>query len=85
MQANLDIMKKNLLFLLLFVWSLTLMAIPAKPGMWKTIQLADGTTVQVETVGDEHLHWLRAADGTCYVLEGDVYAQQDQAALESRR
>ncbi len=78
-------MKKNLLFLLLFIWSMTMMAIPAKKGLWTTIQLANGTEVQVETVGDEHMHWLRAVDGTCYVLDGDVFVQQDEVTLNAKR
>ncbi len=50
-----------------------------------TIQLTDGTEVQVENVGDEHMHWLRAADGSCYTLEGDVYIRQDLGVLNARR
>ncbi len=78
-------MKKNLLFLLSLVWSLSVMAIPAKRGLWTTIQLADGTEVQVEKVGDEHLHWLRAADGRCFTLEDAVYVEQDWSTLEAKR
>ena len=61
------------------------MAIPVKPGMWSYITLADGTEVRVQKVGDEHGHWLRAEDGRCYVMKGDVYVQVDAEALQVKR
>jgi len=62
------------------------MAVPAKRGMWQTITLADGTQVKVEKVGDEHGHWLRAADGVCYVMNADgAYEQRDAEQLTAKR
>ena len=78
-------MKKLFLALSLLVFTVTMMAIPAKRGMWTTITLANGTEVRVEKVGDEHGHWLRAADGTCYVKEGDAYVKADAEALQVKR
>ena len=49
------------------------MAVPAKRGLWSTITLSDGTQVRVELRGDEHLHYLQATDGTCYVKNNGVY------------
>lgn len=69
----------------LLVLALAVEAVPAKRGMWTTIRLADGTEVRVEKMGDEHQHWLQAADGTCYVASGDAYVQQDSEALQARR
>lgn len=46
-------------------------AVPAKPGAWKTISLADGRTVLVQQCGDEHLRYWQAKDGTCYVENAD--------------
>ena len=40
------------LWVVLFV-VLSAMAVPAKPGVWRTISLTDGTQVKVQLVGDE--------------------------------
>ena len=61
------------------------MAIPAKRGLWTTITLSDGTQVRVELRGDEHLHYLQATDGTCYVKSNGVYERVDAATLQARR
>ena len=41
-------MKKSLLSLVLFLISVTAVAIPARPGQVKTITLADGTTYKLQ-------------------------------------
>ncbi len=41
-------------------------AIPAKRGMWRTITLADGASVQVQLMGDEFAHYWKSADGRCF-------------------
>ena len=78
-------MKRFLLSLTLVAFALTMMAVPAKRGMWSTITLSDGTQVKVERVGDEHGHWLRAADGTCFVADGSVYVKADEERLQANR
>ena len=66
--------------------TMSVMAIPAKRGLWSTIQLANGTEVRVERVGDEHGHWLRAADGTCYVMNAEgKYVQESANVLTAKR
>lgn len=60
-------------------------AIPTKPGLWSTIRLADGTEVRAERVGDEHGSWMQAADGTCYVLQNEVYQVADRQELQNKR
>ena len=67
------------------VTTLAAMAIPAKRGLWSTITLADGTQVKVELRGDEHMKWLRAADGTCYIDSADTYVQMTPAQINERR
>lgn len=42
-------------------------AVPAKPGVWRTVKLANGTEVKVELKGDEFARYWQAADGRCYV------------------
>lgn len=41
-------------------------AVPAKPGLWRNITLADGRCVEAQLTGDEHAHFWRTADGCCY-------------------
>ncbi|MBR1548452.1 MAG: M6 family metalloprotease domain-containing protein [Prevotella sp.] len=47
-------------------------AAPALPGARQVIQ-ADGTTLTVSLHGDEHHHWLAAADGTLLVNSRGAY------------
>ena len=46
-------------------------AIPAKRGIWRTMQLADGTEVKVELRGDEFLHFWQDAEGNRYTVNAD--------------
>ncbi len=85
-------MKKTLFALaVLFSAVFTASAVPAKRGVWQTITLADGTKVKVELVGDEHFHWLQAADGTRYRYDSDsdtycIFQESEQkAALASAK
>ena len=61
------------------------MAIPAKRGLWSTITLSDGTKVRVELRGDEHMHYLQAEDGTCYIRKNGNYERVDATTLQARR
>lgn len=56
------------LWVVLFVVLLA-MAVPAKPGVWRTISLSDGTQVKVQLVGDEFMHYYQSADGTRYLYD----------------
>lgn len=56
------------LWVVLFV-VLSAMAVPAKPGVWRTISLTDGTQVKVQLVGDEFMHFYQSADGTRYLYD----------------
>ena len=84
-------MKKLLSFLTLIAVAVTMMAVPAKRGLWKTLTLADGTQVRATLVGDEHGHYWLAADGTAYqeVADADYYqtvdVQQVVAKAQARR
>ena len=73
-------MKKTLLVLALLVLTLAANAIPAKPGLKKTITLADGTQIVATLVGDEHGHFYRGSDGKAYNLAtGETYYQEIDA------
>lgn len=83
-------MKRTLFFLaVLFGVAVSLHAVPAKRGVWRTITLADGTTVKVESVGDEYFHCLQAADGTRYRYDSEsdtyyIYKEEEQQVAISR-
>ncbi len=65
------------------------MAVPAKPGVWRTISLTDGTQVKVQLVGDEFMHYYQSADGTRYLYDAasatyQVYSDTHFSASRSQ-
>lgn len=82
-------MKKSFLLFLLILASVSIYAIPAKKGLWRTLTLTDGSMVQARLVGDENLHYWLGADGKQYKKSGDAYAEADiqqmRAAMQVRR
>lgn len=75
------------LWVVLFV-VLSAMAVPAKPGAWRTISLTDGTQVKVQLVGDEFMHYYQSADGTRYLYDAASATYQvysDSQFSNSRR
>ena len=77
-------MKKFYLTLLLTVVTVTMMAVPAKRGLWKTLTLQDGTQVRATLVGDEHGHFWKAENGQAYTLQGDAYVPVDAQQVIQR-
>ena len=79
-------MKRLLSFLNLMVVVVTMMAVPAKRGQWKTLKLADGTEVRAQLVGDEHGHFWKSADGLAYTQQGDnqFFQQVDANVIQER-
>ena len=77
-------MKKVFATLLLMVVTMTMMAVPAKKGLWKTLQLSDGTEVRATLVGDEHGHFWKAEDGKAYTQQGDVWVAVDAQQVISK-
>ena len=53
---------------MLLLLALVTFAVPAKPGLKRTLTLTDGTTVSAVLVGDEHGHFWRGADGKSYQM-----------------
>lgn len=84
-------MKRFFTTCLFMAMVMTMMAVPAKRGVWKTLTLQDGTEVRAMLVGDEHGHFWRAADGQAYLEEaGTAYykvadAKQIAAKAKTRR
>lgn len=75
------------LWVVLFV-VLSAMAVPAKPGVWRTISLTDGTQVKVQLVGDEFMHYYQSEDGTRYIYDAASATYQvysDSQFSNSRR
>ena len=73
-------MKRTLALNVLLIIVLTLSALPAKRGIWKTITLNDGTKVKAELRGDEYAHWWQTNDGSCYVFDTTkgIYSPKDE-------
>ena len=64
-------MKRLLFTAILTVCVLAVHAVPAKPGVKKTVQLTDGTTIQLTLCGDEHYSYMTDTDGNPYELNAD--------------
>lgn len=75
-------MKKLLLFISLILSFTTAWAIPAKPGLWRTITLADSTQIEAQLMGDEYLHYWKASDGRTFVEQGEFCVPRSEQALK---
>ena len=55
----------------LMLVAVTMMAVPAKPGLKKKVTLKDGTTVELSLRGDEHFSFYTDTEGQpCQVVNG---------------
>lgn len=80
-------MKKWFTLWIMLLVAISTIAIPAKPGVWRTISLADGTQVKVQLVGDEFMHYYQSADGTRYQYDestGNYYLQSETSYADAR-
>ena len=55
----------------MFFCTLSIQAIPAKPGVKRTVTLADGSKIELMLRGDEHYSYYTTEDGTPYQLKAD--------------
>jgi len=69
----------------LLMASMSASAIPALPGVWKTMLTASGDSVRVELTGDETLHYYRSANGECYRLNVDGRLEKFDALQASAK
>lgn len=80
---------RHLLSLFFFlVCSITAYAVPAKPGIWRSLTLADGTKVMAEMHGDEYVCFWQSAEGTRYMMRDEAYikvSDEDIAHLARER
>lgn len=78
-------MKKLLLTLSLAIMMATgALAIPAKPGLWQTLKLKNGTEVKARLCGDEHVHFWMTEDGQRLMQSSDTYVSVTQQQLQQR-
>lgn len=82
---------KNIYHRILSLMSLLVMtsivfAVPAKKGTWKTVKIADGTSVRVQLAGDENLHYWQSEDGRVFLPDSatGVYQQHDLSAMKTK-
>ncbi len=67
---------------LLLAFSLNICAVPAKRGMWSTIQLKNGKQVKAELRGDEWFHFYSDSLGNAYVeKKPNVYKKVSKKKL----
>ena len=78
-------MKKRLLITmtaLMFV-AMTMMAVPAKPGVKKIVTLKDGSTVELTLRGDEHFSYYTDTEGQpCQVVNGRLKMMTQEEVTE---
>ena len=77
-------MKKAISCLLLGLASTVVMAVPAKPGLWKTLRLNDGTEVRAQLRGDEHVHFWMTEDGRRLMKSDGVLTEVDEVQIAAR-
>ena len=66
-----QIAMRSMLLLVTAIITLSVNAIPAKPGQKRLLTLTDGTTVEARLVGDEHGHYWLGTNGNAYLETSD--------------
>lgn len=75
-------MKKILTILAMAACVIGMKAIPAKRGIWRTVNLEDGTSLRVELRGNEYMHYWQSEDGRCFIHQEDgAYVQAAKEEL----
>ena len=68
------------------VFTISISAVPAKPGMWRTLQLKHGKEVRAQLVGDEWFHFYADSLGNAYVeKKNNIYKKVSKRKLEKMR
>jgi len=78
-------MKKRLLITMtaLMLVAVTMMAVPAKPGLKKKVTLKNGTTVELSLKGDEHFsYYTDAAGKPCKLKNGELITLTHEEVAE---
>ena len=77
-------MKRLSSFIVLMTFAMSMLAVPAKPGLWKILKLQDGTEVRATLVGDEHGHFWKGEDGKAYSEKGGAYVAVEAQQIIQR-
>ncbi len=79
---------KKFLFLVLYLtlFTMTVNAVPAKRGIWQNATFSDGSSLQVELLGNEFLRFWRSADGRTFIKNPDTgfFETADLQSLRER-
>ena len=76
-------MKKLLSTMSFLLMTITVLAVPAKKGLWKTITLENGQEVKAQLRGDEFGHYWLTADGKHYVAVDGQFKEETPAIRQS--
>ena len=79
-------MKRILSSIAMITLAVASWAVPAKPGLWKTIKLDNGTEVRAQLVGDEFGSYWLAESGVGYVqnIDKETFRIADIQKIEAR-
>jgi M6 family metalloprotease-like protein len=77
-------MKRIFLTLSLFLATISILAIPAKRGIWKTVKTSDGTEVRVQLGGDEHAHFWMTDEGQRFIEHGGIFDPITEEAIHEQ-
>jgi len=77
--------KRSMVLCLMLMVSAVAMAVPAKPGLTRTLTLTDGTTISARLVGDEHGHFWLGQDGKAYSINNEGVATTVDAEIVKAR
>ena len=74
-----QIAMRSMLLLVTAIITLSVNAMPAKPGLKRLLTLTDGTTIEARLVGDEHGHYWLGTNGKAYreTNDGKTYQLVD--------
>lgn len=77
---------RHLVLSLLMAAALNVCAVPAKPGLWRTLHLTNGKEVRAQLRGDEWFHFYVDVDGNTYIeKKPNRYKKVSQKKLEKMR
>ncbi|MBP1530659.1 MAG: M6 family metalloprotease domain-containing protein [Bacteroidaceae bacterium] len=77
-------MKRLISSMLMVALATTMMAVPAKRGVWRNVKLADGTEVRAQLMGDEHAHFWMTEDGRRLIRQGNSMVEAQLQILAKR-
>jgi M6 family metalloprotease-like protein len=76
-------MKKILFSLMLTMLTMSMMAVPAKKGLWKMLPTDNGSQVRAMLVGDEFGHYWKGADGRRYAVVDGRFKELSAPAIDA--